>query len=306
MHIQKTSGSSWEKHIIEHLEIKREIGLSWEPACIFNKKSKRKLCLLKGFRKTLFWDAYTSRYCDMHADYTELSNCILQDYHNRIIASLTAIKITPDIGVPRIITFLRDPVQRYISEYEHVKKGATWSKAIRSCSQEPIHAIKCYKGDSWSKSITWKDFLTCEYNLANNRQVRMLANYNILGCKVLKCWTKSSVCSSKDKHINEQKLLQSAKNTLVNQLSFFGLSEYQNLSEYLFIKTFGENKFKFSVSIRDLNQTTALNATINGHAGIYIEKIRENNHLDIQLYEFAKEVFFKRVEFFHNLDNLSL
>ena len=70
----------------------------------------------------------------------------------------------------------------------------------------------------------------------------MLANYNILGCNALKCWTKTANCSKKLKEYYDRKLLQSAKHTLVG-LSYFGLIEYPKLSEYLFLKTFGENKF---------------------------------------------------------------
>ena len=140
--------------------------------------------------------------------------------------------------------------------------------------------------------MTWKEFLTCEYNLANNRQVRMLANYNILGCRVLKCWTKAANCSREEKWLNENRLLESAKQTLTS-ISFFGLTEYESLSQFLFEKTFGD-KMKFLEPLVDGNHTKyELSEEYRN-----ISNIKENNHLDIQLYEFTKKLFFKRVNYF--------
>lgn len=148
--------------------------------------------------------------------------------------------------------------------------------------------------------VSLYEFLSCDYNLANNRQVRMLANYNILGCDALKCWTRSVTCSKELKNYYEQKLLQSAKHTLVG-LSFFGLTEYPKLSEYLFLKTFKEDKFKFIEPIKEINQTIA-DIVLKHEAEKYMNKIIENNRLDIELYDFAKELFFNRVNFYRNIE----
>jgi heparan sulfate 6-O-sulfotransferase HS6ST1 len=292
LHIQKTSGTSWETHILQHLEINRDN--TWEAACVLNKRQKRNVCTFNNYKKSIFWDRYIERFCDIHADYTELKNCVMREYNNRIALPYFGSSF---FGIAHFMTFLRDPVHRYISEFEHVKKGATWFKAVRTCNDQPLYSQKCYTNDSW-KGVTWEQFLSCEHNLANNRQVRMLANYNILGCNVLKCWTSSSNCTPKLKNIYEQKLLQSAKHTLMG-LSFFGLTEYQKLTEYLFLKTFDENKFRFKESNNDLNDTNAAIA-MKGEAGRFIENITQNNHLDVELYDFAKDLFFKRVSFFQN------
>ena len=92
--------------------------------------------------------------------------------------------------------------------------------------------------------------------------------------------------------MSEEKLLASAKHTLVN-LAFFGLDEYQSLSEYLFIQTFDMNKFKFTNSISTTNGAIRNNTSFSK----YINRINENNHLDIRLYEFAKKVFLKKIEY---------
>ena len=146
------------------------------------------------------------------------------------------------------------------------------------------------------KNTSWKEYLDCDFNLAHNRQTRMLADYNLIGCTALKCFSKTENCSQKLKSFNEQKILHSAKHTLLG-LAFFGLAEYQQLSEFLFIKTFGDDKFKFSKPLIDIRETNAAKA-IFGEAGKYLDQIKSRNNLDIQLYEFAKEIFFKRVAFF--------
>jgi hypothetical protein len=171
-----------------------------------------------------------------------------------------------------------------------------WNYHSKTCTGQQLYTRNnCYKVDLL-KNLTWQEFLNCEHNLGNNRQVRTLANYNIIGCSVLKCWLKSSNCSHELQKIYEQKLLQSAKHTLLG-LSFFGLAEYPQLSEYLFIKIFDENKFKFKKSF-------AITGDHTGDTGGFIDEIKKNNHLDTQLYEFAKELFFKRVEYFQNSDDL--
>ena len=54
----------------------------------------------------------------------------------------------------------------------------------------------------------------------------------------------------------ENDLLENAKKNLVS-FSFFGLTEYQRLSQYLFEKTF-KNKFKFSQPFSEINDRIGL------------------------------------------------
>lgn len=68
--------------------------------------------------------------------------------------------------------------------------------------------------------------MACSYNLANNRQTRMLADLSIVGCY-------NSTLSSTDK---DRLMLASAKHNL-QFMPFFMLTEYQkvfNLFKYIF------------------------------------------------------------------------
>ena len=127
MHIQKTSGSYWEEAINRKLLIKKNN--KWQKLCNFTQKGQ-KTCLINKNVKSIFWNRYLSRYCDMHADYTELKNCIMYENNNRIkIPNLFYKEFT---GVIHFITLLRDPINRYISEYRHVKRGCHLGKSSKS------------------------------------------------------------------------------------------------------------------------------------------------------------------------------
>jgi len=72
------------------------------------------------------------------------------------------------------ITLLRDPVSRYLSEWRHVQRGATWKTSLHMCdgrTPTPEELPSCYEGSDWS-GCTLQQFMDCPYNLANNRQVR--------------------------------------------------------------------------------------------------------------------------------------
>ena len=166
------------------------------------------------------------------------------------------------------------------------------------------HYVKVCYPDSLTKSnclnlvgATLEEFLNCKHNLANNRQTRMLANFNTLGCGVMKCVYQTGSCSQKMKQLSEMKLLESAKHTLIS-LAFFGLAEYPIQSEYLFLKTFNEKKFRFVRPIKNKTETTAKFLLQNEQIFKHVKKIELNNYLDIKLYEFAKDIFFKKVNFF--------
>jgi len=76
------------------------------------------------------------------------------------------------------ITILRDPVKRYLSEWKHVQRGATWKDAKLFCNGRSATKDEvdfCYNGTDWS-GVKLDEFLNCEDNLARNRQTRMLAN----------------------------------------------------------------------------------------------------------------------------------
>ena len=289
--IQKTGVKSFEFHILNDLQIWSKEKNDWIHICMRELRNDNYNCIINRGLKPIFWNRYAIMSTNFHADYTQVSNFLMNVYANRI----TYLSNSPlNIGIFHLITFLRNPIHRYISEYEGIRKGKDKSlNHLNTCEDADIFKIRC----SNLYNVSIEEFLSCEDNLANNRQVRMLANLNSLGCGVFKCLFKKANCSEKAKKISEIKLLESAKHTL-NGLAFFGLTEYQNLSEYLFIQTFDEKKFKFSKKIPEIYETNAELLLKDEKINKHVKKIEEINHLDTRFYEFAKKIFFNRVKYF--------
>lgn len=178
---------------------------------------------------------------------------------------------------------LRDPVSRYLSEWKHVQRGATWKTALHMCdgrSPTQDELPNCYNGDDWS-GVTLTEFMNCPSNLANNRQVRMLADLSLVGC-----YNLSSMNESQRNHI----LLSSAMSNLKN-MAFYGLTEFQRKTQYLFERTFS---LRFISAFTQINSTRAANVDLSE---LVRRRIEELNFLDVQLYEYAKDLFLQRFQF---------
>jgi heparan sulfate 6-O-sulfotransferase HS6ST1 len=307
-HIQKTSGSNFEKQIWNNLQIKQNNQVL--KVCSFDARKKTYKCILNSYKQPIYFNRYVLRMCDIHATFAELKYCVqnvlkdrsyvktlqYQDINERTNKQQTVkFNVYAFDGQIHYLTFLRNPIDRYLSEYLHVKRGATWRQANRICNSQDIYANNCYKGAMNWKSITSLDeFINCDYNQANNRMTRMLADYDTLGCSILRCWTESSNCSRSLKKELDEQMLNSAMKTLENQIGFFGLNEYQNLSYRLFERVYN-GKFIFSNETKFLVES---NRHLNKATKEQIYLIHEKNNLDIRLYKFAKKLFFMRLQSF--------
>lgn len=104
--------------------------------------------------------------------------------------------------------------------------------------------------------------------------------------------------------VNDRMMLDKSKETLVS-MAFFAINEFQYLSQILFEKTFN-NSFKFDLTLKQSNFTQAdyyLSNIQNVNSDkqdefLLIKKIEQINHLDVELYKFAIDLFFKRLKSF--------
>lgn len=69
------------------------------------------------------------------------------------------------------ISLIREPISRFLSEFKHVQRGATWKNSRHWCggrvaSMEELP--KCYSSSTWKK-VSLNEFLSCPHNLAANR-----------------------------------------------------------------------------------------------------------------------------------------
>lgn len=155
--------------------------------------------------------------------------------------------------------------------------------------------------ESW-RGVTLKEFLNCDYNLAANRQVRMLAD---LSDAEINCYSNIfPVDNNPNYNSTMNKILESAKKNLRDRISFFTLTEFQRLSQYLFEKTFKRN---FDVKFV-LKSSTVAGSFMSGDneaekiSDEDVKKIKELNKYDIELYNYAKELFVERIKYFRRED----
>uniref|UniRef100_A0A3B3SIW4 Heparan-sulfate 6-O-sulfotransferase n=1 Tax=Paramormyrops kingsleyae TaxID=1676925 RepID=A0A3B3SIW4_9TELE len=268
LHIQKTGGTTFGRHLVRNIRL--------EKPCDCKPGQKRCTCRRPGKKESwLFYRFSTGWSCGLHADWTELTNCV-----PAIMEKKEAQKNRRNFYY---ITLLRDPVSRYLSEWKHVQRGATWKTSLHMCdgrSPTQDELPTCYQGDDWS-DVALSEFMDCPSNLANNRQVRMLADLSLVGCYNL---------SSMNESERSRTLLSSAKTNLKN-MAFYGLTEFQRKTQYLFERTF---HLRFISAFTQINSTRA--ASVNVAKDIH-RRIEALNSLDMQLYDFAKDLFLQRVQF---------
>jgi len=289
LHIQKTGGSDFDRSIVRHLQVRNQSTRAWQSACektnqtssqtatSKNIKFKKFICKreMSSINQEINW--YFSRQtfgwiCNLHPDYTDLKRCVRKFYPNHRSADFL------------FFTVLRDPIKRYVSEWQHVRRGATWSRhGSKKCLIDKY--FECFNGANNWANVSIDEFIACKNNLANNRQTRMLALYE----------NKFSACDfltliQKD----ERTLLENAKNTL-QSLFYFGLTEYQVFSQRLFEKLLGKNVYKFKKNFTQANNTNA-ERFVSTLSKETLNRIKELNRLDLELYEYAKSLFFNRLK----------
>ncbi|KAF7490130.1 Heparan-sulfate 6-O-sulfotransferase 2 [Sarcoptes scabiei] len=279
LHMQKTGGSAFDRHLVRDLILP-------QPCKCDSKRKKKCRCFRPGtMDKYWLFSRYSIGWkCGLHADYTELTNCV-----DRILNQFEHTKEDFDRNY-YFVTLLRDPIARFLSEFKHVQRGATWKTSRHWCDGR-LPTIKeipfCFKGSNW-KNVSFDEFLSCQNNLAFNRQTRMLADLSLVGCY------NKSVMSPEER---DSVMLFSAKQNL-KRMSFFGLCEEQLATQYMFERAF---KFHFRRPFVQFNQTRS-HATLKSLNFNQIEQIRRLNHLDVKLYSYAKDLFRKRFAMIKEMD----
>ncbi|XP_051971328.1 heparan-sulfate 6-O-sulfotransferase 1-B [Xyrauchen texanus] len=274
LHIQKTGGTTFGRHLVQNVRL--------ELPCDCRPGQKKCTCYRPNRKETWLFSRFSTGWsCGLHADWTELTNCVPGVLNKKESKSKKLRKFY-------YITLLRDPVSRYLSEWRHVQRGATWKTSLHMCdgrTPTPEELPPCYEGTDWS-GCTLQQFMDCPYNLANNRQVRMLADLSLVGC-----YNLSTVPEKR----RSQLLLESAKKNL-RDMAFFGLTEFQRKTQYLFERTF---HLKFIQPFMQFNSTRAAGVDLDNDT---IQRIEELNDLDMRLYDYAKDLFQQRYQYKHMLD----
>ena len=220
--------------------------------------------------------------CGLHPTYTELSSCVppFMDAHfgqrNRRYL---------------YITILRHPVARFASEYLHVKRGATWFYRHKCLKQRmsPELVPPCYDGYYEGKpwlDVTFEEFISCPYNQAINRETRMITDLTLVDCY-------KNVRNPPKSH--DATMLASAKFNLQRNFAAFAVNEYLAESQILLEHQLGK-KFRdpFMTKQSEDEKSGDLVAYIFRKKELY-DKIVELNHLDMELYQYAIDLFASRL-----------
>nr|XP_037846464.1 heparan-sulfate 6-O-sulfotransferase 1-like [Chlorocebus sabaeus] len=255
-------GTTFGHHLMQN------VGL--EVPCDY-RSSQKCTCYRPNRRETWLFSRFSTGWsCQLHADWTELTNCVPGMLDRRNSAALRT---------PRkfyYITPLEDPMSRYLSKWRHVQRGATWKMSLHMCdwrTPTPEELPPYYEGTDWS-GCTLHEFMDCLYNLANNHQVRMLADLSLVAY-----YNLSFIPEGK----RAQLLLESVKKNL-RGMAFLGLTELQRKTQYRFDQMFN---LKFTRPFMQYNSTRTGSVEVDEDT---IRRIQELNDLDMQLYAYAKDL----------------
>ena len=181
--------------------------------------------------------------------------------------------------------FLRDPINRFVSEYLHTKRGADWTHTSSLCKGKKMGMWNpsCHGSSLWA-NLTLDSFMACQTNMAINRQTWMHSDVSKIGCDLSIVMTNSQ---------KRRRLLHVAKKNLKNS-AYIGLLEYPRESQFVFEKTFGvrfKENFFYKPTSKEIMDVLAENPKTSKAAA-------DLNHLDSKLYDFAKTELFLRYNYF--------
>ena len=295
IHTQKTGGSEFGKHVVTVQRNGRYL-CSLDPAVKMKVEESNKVPKVRANRggkrrtacprdptfpngeqwlvapKTVRW------VCGLHASFSEYRACL---------PHLSSPNINPHRRLHYAI-LLRHPVLRYLSEYLHVQRNATWAAAQHMCRGKPVSQADMppcypgfYRGEPWEK-VTLSKYVACDSNWANNRQTMMLADM-----EAVHCFNRSALTEQE----RDRRLLETAMQNL-KAFTYFGITEYMNesclLFEKMFDMTFAVRPEPY-ISLSEFRSGPLL-VNLRANKELY-NAILQRNHLDLQLYEFALGLF---------------
>ena len=222
--------------------------------------------------------------CGIHSFLTAMTPCIQNIYTKRYGERERQF---------HYFTLLRDPLERYLSEFLYTYEGkARWDvvTGVRDCpgAISELTVPECYHNAY--KRYQWPDvnlssFVSCPHNWAHNRQTWMLADLKDLQC---------SGREYKDRESFERELLASAKRNL-KSMPFFGITEYMRESALLFEYRFNV-KFKLLPPFKSSLSTSKWLVESVSNEEMLQDKILKRNQLDKNLYKYALGLFKERLK----------
>jgi len=282
-HIQKTGGSYFLKKLYT-----LDVGLPCEVQSSRRRLFEKESVFCPRPEDSPFVDTWifsTKTFgwvCGVHPTWTEYHDCV-PSFMNAAMGSRKRRYM--------FITILRHPVARFASEYLHAKRGATWFYKHKCGKGEmsPDQVPPCYDGYYEQKSwpdLTFEKFISCPYNQGINRQTIMLADLTLIDCY-------KNMRNLKQSH--KDTLLASAKFNLLKRFANFAINEYLSESQTLLEHQLGRKFLEpFQGKDNERMKSGDLVTYIFKNKKLY-DRVVELNHLDMELYKYALELFSSRL-----------
>ncbi|XP_063713921.1 heparan-sulfate 6-O-sulfotransferase 2-like [Symsagittifera roscoffensis] len=193
------------------------------------------------------------------------------------------------------VSVLRDPLTKFLSEWRHVQRSATWKRSNHMCNSQPHEIRSCYEGEEWS-GVSLDEFISYRWNLAFNRQTRMLADLSLVNCYEFITYqyntTNLNSLSSPDRErlkVLEHTMLESSKSNL-KRLAFLAILGRSSESHSLISASLGLHFHEGAFGTR-----TPKSGIVQLEDGVR-KRILMLNYLDSELFNFATAIFNERLK----------
>ncbi|KAL5105283.1 Heparan-sulfate 6-O-sulfotransferase 1-A [Taenia crassiceps] len=196
-------------------------------------------------------------------------------------------------------TVLRGALDRYLSEWLKTRRGGTWLGASLHCrgqSPLPSQYMPCpYVFDVNISQLSFTRFADCPGSLSSNRQTRMIASLDDLGCySKLKEWTYPA---GLDVNFSSAQidLLASAVENLAISFATFGLIEHIVYTQYMYRMLLG---LVFRVPFEN-NMNNSRVSEAYQEPGLlprdWVQVAEARNRIDMMFVAFARHLFAHRL-----------
>jgi len=224
-----------------------------------------------------------------------------------------------------LATFLRDPVERLLSE--SFRPDNLWGKGWPGVSRDvpfdalPMHPSDFYcpddgshlgGGTEWMKPELLRRYTpcpgpcnrrtdglgcldNCARHDARNRQVRALAQY--APDDTSPCWDRALEGDVEHAIARDWTYVRVAARVLSEDIHFFGLTEYRQASRILFERTFRmASRVTFPPAAASLSKSPHAEALASERGQHYVDGIRRHLAPELAFYARAETLFLQRLE----------
>lgn len=150
------------KHLVRDLDLQRP--------CSCQRRRKRCFCFRPNRNENWLFSRYSTGWkCGLHADWTELTGCVDGEL-NKIEGNVKRRYF--------YVTIIRDPIARYLSEFRHVQRGATWRGARHWCAGTQANIPQCYPGPNW-EGVSLEQVFSFLHFVHASKIIYIYTNYSL-------------------------------------------------------------------------------------------------------------------------------